>query len=113
MFRKKLSRVQKRRVKNRDNNKCVLCWVKYRLAVHHHWDHTGALSTDKYKSNDPYNKPRDCQLVTLCNNCNSKIQVTIKGSPIYQLVTDYLIEIRKKSLFKENSEQAEKKKNVS
>ena len=91
-FSEKISRKQRKRIKERDGNHCVACWRKYDLTIHHHHDFTGTIKP-RYSStryNFPYNNPRDCDLVTLCKHCHGKVQVCDKGSPFYQLVTNYL-----------------------
>ena len=91
-FSEKISRQQRRRIYKRDNHKCVVCWRKYQLSIHHHYDFTGTIKPKKegINCNLPYHNPRDCDLVTLCRFCHGKIQVCDKNSPLYQFVTNYL-----------------------
>ena len=82
---------QRKRILERDGNKCVLCWRKYQLHIHHHWDFSGSLKKfDDWNGNAPYINTRDCDLITLCAVCHGKVHTAEKGSPIYQFVTDYL-----------------------
>jgi len=88
----KIERKQRKRVLERDQHKCVVCWRKYALSIHHHYDFTGNIppKNGHPSCNKPYVNPRDCDLVTLCKSCHGKIQVCNKQSPLYQFVTSYL-----------------------
>lgn len=94
---------QRKRIKARDKNRCVLCWRKYDLHIHHHWDHTGKLSKDEYKSNHPYSNTKDFDLITLCASCHGKVHTAEKMSPIYVFVTDYLAKLKDISSLTNNS----------
>jgi len=89
---RKIERKQRKRILERDGHKCVVCWRKHQLAIHHHHDFSGKIPTrrDSMVYNQPYINPRDCDLATLCKTCHGKIQLCDKGSPLYHLVTDYL-----------------------
>jgi len=99
----KIPRKQRKRILERDGNKCALCWRKYQLHIHHHWDFSGKLQKYEHKKiNTPYVNTRDCDLVTLCGSCHGKIHTAERGSPIYQFVTDYLSKFSQQSLLKES-----------
>ena len=87
-----IGRKQRKRILERDEHKCFICWRKYQLTIHHHYDFTGKIlpKIENVLCNLPYHEPRDCDLVTLCKFCHGKIQVCEKGSPLYRLVTEYL-----------------------
>ena len=93
-----ISREQRKRVKERDNNRCVACWREYQLTVHHHYDFTGTIKPKGESSlcNHPYGETRDCDLVTLCKHCHGKIQTCYKGSPFYRMITEYLAQFNPK-----------------
>lgn len=97
----KISKEQRRRILERDNHRCVACWTKYRLTIHHHYDFTGTITPkgNSQYSNCPYGDTRDCDLVTLCRHCHGKIgscSMGNKGCPFYRMITEYLAQFNSK-----------------
>ena len=86
MMRQKLPRKLMRAILERDNHRCVVCWRKYQIYVHHFWDSN--------ISHSPYRDTKDSDLVTLCDSCHGKIHSCMIQSPFYKFVEDYVNQCR-------------------
>lgn len=79
---RKIPRALRKEVKQRDENRCVVCWRKYQLNVHHFYESP--------ISHNPYHNTQQSDLVTLCPSCHSKLHTCDKHSPFFKLVENYL-----------------------
>jgi len=88
----KIPKDQRKRVMERDKNRCILCHRKYQLQIHHYYEFEGKLQKfQDVKSNSPYVYTRDCDLVTLCSSCHTKIHhIHDHSAPMYKMIGDYL-----------------------
>lgn len=89
-----IPRDQRLRVLKRDGYRCVLCWSRSNLHIHHHDIMDPPDFMEKVKGacvNDPYLRTEDWDLVTLCGSCHAKVQRADVDSPLYKLVSEYLI----------------------
>lgn len=79
-----MERKLKTRVLKRDGYMCILCHSQQRLHVHHWRDSWGILPAKEGFSYDnfPYHNTRECDLVTLCGSCHSKLH-SIRNSRDY------------------------------
>jgi hypothetical protein len=83
MMRPKLARELKRQILERDKHRCVMCWRKYQINVHHFWD--------LYVTHSPYSSDiKNSDLVTLCDSCHGKVHTCDRNSPFYKFIEGYL-----------------------
>jgi len=84
-----ISKEQRKRILQRDQYRCVLCWRKYGLHVHDFFDNPSnpfLPPSPPLGVQCPYVSRRDFELVTLCDSCHGKIGTCDKHSPLYQLL---------------------------
>ena len=90
--RKKIPNDQRKRVLERDRDRCVLCWRWHGLDIHHFQDVYGGILPPNVKSlhgmfhSPNVASPNDYDLITLCDSCHGKIETCDTRSPIYQLL---------------------------
>ena len=86
-----IPREQKKRILDRDQHRCVLCYSKYNLHIHHFYNWSGKLKKfEDSLGSYPYVHTQDHDLVTLCSSCHGKIHRCDKSSPIYRYLEKYL-----------------------
>lgn len=87
----------RRKIFQRDGNRCVACFKKWKLNVHHF--HHSSISTTSwpYSYKSPYDHTEECDLVTLCDSCHAKIHTCAKDSPFFALVQAIVIGNREKA----------------
>jgi len=85
----RIPKEQRKRILERDGNRCVICWRRYGLDVHDYFDDPAnpiLPPSPPLKVQYPYLSRRDFELVTLCDSCHGKIGVCDKYSPLYRIL---------------------------
>ena len=78
--------IQRKKVMERDGNRCVLCWRRWMLSVHHF--PTTLIPSDPNKWDQKY---PEGNLVTLCSSCHGKIGVCERNSPFYKMLEEIVV----------------------
>lgn len=82
------------KVRERDHKRCVVCWSKINLCVHHFWDSRDKpVSPQGEENRSPYLDTQMYELVTLCSVCHGKIHSSDWKSPLMGLLRSIIREI--------------------
>jgi 5-methylcytosine-specific restriction endonuclease McrA len=87
----------RRKVFERDGNKCAVCYRKYCLDAHHFYSTTLSSTSWPYPYKSPYENTQECDLVTLCDSCHAKAHTCAKDSPFFALLQAIVIRNREKA----------------
>lgn len=81
------------RVRQRDHHRCVLCWAKTDLCVHHFWDSLDRpVLPQSQMSRSPYINTQTYDLITLCSTCHGKVHSSDWKSPLMTLLRSIIKE---------------------